>query len=906
MRNTIHIIIITETWLKSDDEAMNYQLPGYTHYYNTRTNERGGGVSIFVHNFLKHNIIEKQCLNGNHYLWVHLQKFSIDIGAVYRSNHDTVKNFLELYSTQLQNRKRALVFGDFNLNLLSSEKCVKDYKLTLKENSYQIINKIDTNHSTRETSSTRTILDHVCTNLKDNNFHLAIIESAMSDHKQIYFEVKKYHPKSLQKIKYEKINYENLWKTIENCKYENENNDFTLFEKRLLSSINKNKVTKIKILNPPRQDWINQEVIKEINSRNISWQQLKLNPENDKLKQEFKTKRNKVTNIIQGTKSRYYHKAFMDCKNNPSKMWKLINSLSANKTIERSAPAKLDSGTATTSDVKEMCDIFNTYFSNIGSSLADAIPKNYSQNTTYTCTSKPNPFKLFKFKPATTDEISKIIDNLNLNTSSGLDGLNTKSIKYLKNLIKEDLTNCINRSLNEGVFPNSLKLAKVSPIYKSGTQSDPNNYRPISVLPVISKVFEKVLYSRIKTYLDTVNFLYEKQYGFQPQSNTLSATIDIVTRIKVNIDNKQIALGIFIDLKKAFDTVSHSLLIQKLRALGIAGTALDILKSYLTNRHQIVKIQNHQSELKAITCGVPQGSILGPLLFLIYINNINELGLKGDITLYADDTSLFYFGNSISSVINDAQNDLDLLNTWFQCNLLTINISKTNYIIFAAKNKKIPEFQPLKINNVAIQKVEKEKYLGLILDKNLNWKPHIDKVKSKLTSLSGALRSFAKNIPTQVRYTIYNSLIKPHIDYLIEVWGTAVKTNLEALQIAQNKLIKVLFQYHYLTPTKTLYSETKLLNINQTYVYYNCLLVRKILKNDIRTQLNFTRKHHVQRMKLRNANDLILRPSRTNYGRKSILYEGAQLFNKLPIVIKETKSMSHFKSLLKNHVLKNF
>lgn len=344
-------------------------------------------------------------------------------------------------------------------------------------------------------------------------------------------------------------------------------------------------------------------------------------------------------------------------------------------------------------------------------------------------------------------------------------------------------------------------------------------------------------------------------------------------------------------------------MLEKLRHIGITGKALEIFKSYLQNRKQIVKIDNHQSSPKSITYGVPQGSVLGPLLFLIYINNICQLGLKGDISLYADDTSIFYFGHSVEAMIPHVQSDLNLLNTWFQTNLLTINVAKTNFVILSAKNKRITTNIEIKINNQLIQRKTKEKYLGLTIDNYLCWKPHIEKIRSKLISLSGPLHNISRCLPQKVRYIIYNSLVKPHIDYLIEVWGTAAKSNLDPLQRAQNRVIKALFNYKFLTPTDKIYHDTKIMNISQTYIYYTCILVRKILNKDIHTSLSFTKKQQTQRIKLRNSNYLVTRPPRTNYGKKNIEFEGVNLYNKLPTTIKNAKTMYRFKKLLKSHIL---
>jgi hypothetical protein len=511
--------------------------------------------------------------------------------------------------------------------------------------------------------------------------------------------------------------------------------------------------------------------------------------------------------------------------------------------------------------------------------------------------------KLTEFTPASAEEVVNIINKLDVNTSSGLDGITLKSLKCVKNLIAEHLTNCFNKCLVSGYFPESLKLAKVTPIHKSSSKADPSNYRPISVLPALSKVLETLLHSRLERYLRSMNFLYEKQYGFRPLSNTLTATTDLVTKIKVSIDQREVVLGVFIDLKKAFDTISHQVLLRKLENIvGMEGTALKMFQSYLVNRRQIVKLGQYKSNQQLVTCGVPQGSILGPLLFLIYINDIYQIGLKGNISLYADDTCMFYYGRSLREIAIDAQHDLDLLNDWFQLNLLTINTTKSNYIIFAAKNKQLPNIESLKVANQPLKRVDQEKYLGLVLDKKLTWRPHIDKIKNKMASLTGSLRGIARCLPKRVRFTIYNTLVKPHIDYLIEIWGAAAATNLNLIQRAQNKLIKVLFKYDSRTPTIKIYQETNILNIRQSYAYQTCLLIHKIQQNNLHTQISFTKKGETQRMQLRNADNLAPRAPRTNYGKKCILYEGAILYNKLPRVIRNAKSTSTFKKLLKKHL----
>lgn len=281
--------------------------------------------------------------------------------------------------------------------------------------------------------------------------------------------------------------------------------------------------------------------------------------------------------------------------------------------------------------------------------------------------------------------------------------------------------------------------------------------------------------------------------------------------------------------------------------------------------------------------------------------------MHGHISLYADDTSLFYFGSSINDLIPQAQSDLNKLFTWFQHNLLSVNTAKTCYTIFRARNKIITSHDQLKINNVAILEKKNETYLGLHMDSYLTWNAHIEYIKSKLSSLTGSLRNIVRCIPRQVRYTIYNCLVKPHLMYLIEIWGSATKTKLGELQTIQNKIIKLLFRYPYLTPTTQIYKETKLLNIKQLYIYSTCILVRKILKNQIHTNLAFAKQREITKRNTRRASFLVLPKPRTkNYGKKIFTYEGAQYYNKIPSNIKNVNSFNAFKTKLSAYVADNY
>ncbi|CAH2095551.1 unnamed protein product [Euphydryas editha] len=340
---------------------------------------RGGGVSMFVNNNLKHDVTEEKCLNYNHYLWIHVENYKLDVGVVYRKpDQGDVNSFLETLSQQLNNRKRALIFGDFNINLLTKNRATVIYKEVIQESGYEILNKIDEKYCTRETATTKSIIDHVCSNIKQNKFHVAIIETPMSDHKQIYIEMKRYHQEPLQKVSYQAVDYNLLYNTISQYQSSNFEHTYSILEEKLVNCIKYSKITKYKILNPPRKNWINNTIISHINNRNKLWNAHKRNPDDTNKKDLFINKRNEVTDYIQKTKSKYYFKAFIDCKNQPTKMWELINSLSQNKLKGNNTPKKIQMQNGqTTDDENEICECFNNFFVSVGPILASQVPQKY-------------------------------------------------------------------------------------------------------------------------------------------------------------------------------------------------------------------------------------------------------------------------------------------------------------------------------------------------------------------------------------------------------------------------------------------------------------------------------------------------------------------------------------------------
>ena len=356
---------------------------------------------------------------------------------------------------------------------------------------------------------------------------------------------------------------------------------------------------------------------------------------------------------------------------------------------------------------------------------------------------------------------------LNASTASGLDEVSPKVVKAIANYIVKPLTHIFNLSFLSGIIPNALKIARVTPVYKANSKENFANYRPISVLPCFSKILEKLMYKRAITFLNKNNILSNNQYGFRAGHSTQQVVIELVDRISQAIERNEYTVGLFLDLSKAFDTVNHHILLGKLEHYGFRGVALEWFKNYLTNRKQMVNYKSVNSDTLVVSCGVPQGSVLGPLLFLIYVNGISQTSSLLSFLLFADDTNLFFSHKDIKILGKTVNQELCKVANWLACNKFSLNVKKTHFMIFKAKNKKMNLELNIKIGNEIIERVHNTNFLDLIIDDDLSWKHHIIKVTSKISKLCGIMVRARHNLPIRTLRTVYNALVYPYLHELL-------------------------------------------------------------------------------------------------------------------------------------------
>ena len=483
---------------------------------------------------------------------------------------------------------------------------------------------------------------------------------------------------------------------------------------------------------------------------------------------------------IKIAKINHYGKEFEQCKDNIKKTWKKINELLNKCKNKKEFPDYFLINNEKVRDKNKIANGFNNFFANIGPSLSSEITTD-STNTIRTYM-KERIACSFKFNTISTEDVAKICMKLKTKTSTGYDNISTSFLKKILSIIIYPLTLAINQSLCTGVFPNHLKIAKVIPLFKKDDSHILDNYRPISLLPCMSKIFEKVAFIQLYDYFNSNNLFYKSQYGFRSLYSTELASAEMVDRIHKHLDKGKIPISVFLDLSKAFDTLDHEILLTKSKYYGIKDNALKWFQSYLSNRTQYVEFDGCKSTYLPVTTGVPQGSVLGPLLFIIYMNDIYFASDKFNAILFADDTNLLStlcsFDISIQQNINlrtlsmNINDELQKIHTWLAINKLSLNVKKTKFMLFHHRRRNIENMIPeLQINGYKLERVREFNFLGLLIDENLTWDSHIQKVSSKVSRILGVMYRLKSYIPGHILLILYNTMIMPHLQYSILNWG---------------------------------------------------------------------------------------------------------------------------------------
>ena len=606
----------------------------------------------------------------------------------------------------------------------------------------------------------------------------------------------------------------------------------------------------------------------------------------------YKQMRNKVNKVNIDLKRDYFTNKITFHEGDIKNTWKTIN-LVLNTKSKTTQIATLDVDGKKISNHEAIAEHMNTYFCNIGQDLSKKIPA--TPNPLLEGKYSVNPEgTTFHFQPVNSNQVACVLGKFKTSMGFGTDCIANHFLKIGLPVISDSLCDIFNLSIATGVFPDSWKVARVAPIFKSGQTDDQSNYRPISVLPVLSRIFEKLIFNQLYKYLDTNKHLFPKQSGFRRLYSVVTSLLSCTNDWYKNMDTGKYTALVFIDLKKAFDTVDHDILLKKMQKYGVSGNGLTWFKSYLQDRRQLCKVNGVSSRIEEIHCGVPQGSCLGPLLFIVYINDL-PFCLEGcQVTMYADDTSISFAAKSVNDLNMTLNRELDSLRKWLQGNKLSLNVLKTQAMVIGSRpnlkkiSTKLVEPPSFSIGGSDVELVGNVKYLGVQIDRHLAWDEHVHFLRSKVSRAIGFLKYAKKLLPQDTLCKMYRGIVEPHLRYCCSVWGACEGTRLQVLQKLQNRAARIVTNSSYDSSASAL---IKTLNwptvADMIKVETACMVYKSIndLAQDYLSEM-FTKNSEYSRKNLRNtATDLQVPLMKTCNGQRAFSYRGAGVWNHLDLEV---------------------
>ena len=925
----IDVILLCETFL-NDFNKLNCQIDGYQLIEEHRITKSKGGVAAYINNKLRFKerndlTIFKEGQFESCFVEIYCKERNVLVGEVYRVPSSNEKDFIVDYEALLakfKKEKKDIIIGtDQNLDYLKinqHKNTATFLEVNLSSNLLPTVTK-----PTRITHSTATLIDniYISSNISDNSTS-CILLSDLSDHLPclalignvkpenkgpLIFNTRKINEQSIQKMN-EKLS-QNNWNIVNqlNC---NEGYDYILNSiSTVLDEVSPSKVITIPYNKIIREPWMSQGLRNSAKQKEKLYKKcLGLDKDNPK-HQAYRVFRNRYNSLKRSAKYKYYYNKILEFKKNSKKLWNFLKIMIGKKHDKSSQVDSILINGKMTFNPNLISNGFCNYFSNISINMAKIIP---SSNKSYRDYLGNDTGDTLFFTPTNENEVQRCINSLPNKTSAGFDGISNIVLKGIAEPIKAPLSIIFNKSLVEGYFPDKMKIAEIIPAFKSKDKHLLSNYRPISLLPVISKVLERIVYKRLYSFLTQKQLLYESQYGFRNNHNTVQAVTELLGNILTGFEENNITVALFLDLSKAFDTLEHATLTAKLEHYGVRGTPLRWFTSYLHNRKHYVRYNNVKSEYnkEPMKYGVPQGSVLGPLLYLIFCNDLYKCIEKCKVIMFADDTTLYKTHRSLNYLIQCINHDFKILADWFYANKLSLNVAKTNYIVFRPKSMTL-NLEDLKLNfgNETINRVDYTKFLGIFVDSHLNWNRHVEHVCSQLSKSLYILQVSKNQMPSWALRTLYYAYFHSHINYGLTLWGpmcTMSKSN--RIVKSQKKAIRCIDSAQYNAPTNPLFKKYHMIKfpdiIDLELAKLGFLISKNMLPNPVQKLFRTGADFH--NYNTRNRNNPVVSRHKSHVFNRSFMCRAPAVWTNLSYDLKNLNSLGYFSKKFKKLKVKSY
>lgn len=901
------VIVLSECFKIAS--AGQYGVPGYDTFHNGGNYNKNDGVVILVRSTvsaeISHSKLPVSGATVSRIVFI-IDGVSIGVTAAYKPPPIPVQDFVDdihsFLDTNVSNDIEVFT-GDVNIDILkTADNNVCEYLFTMAQLGFVPY----INSPTRFQS--RSCLDHIFVLQRLHTikfgFSSYVIDTHITDHAPVMINITSNSPlpdnfsqnsgiikkKKLDLDKFRKLlNLEN-WSCVTSISDPDlATNVFISTYKELMLkaeveyTVKINKHRKIK-------KWITNGLIKSIKYRDKLKRRL-IKSYSPELEAEYKVYRNYLNKLVNKQKNNYYRSEVNKNRKDLKKVYGIIRDATNEcKSIKSILKLTRDDNKQFESEL-EMANYCNDFFVNIGVHMNERVPLpgNHLDMHVY------NSSSMF-LKPLTETEIIGHISSLRSDSAPGHDKITVNIIKQTHMEILKPLLHIINLSFEVGRVPTHFKTSVIIPVHKSGAKTNISNYRPISLISNFAKIFEKSLKNRIVDHFKTNNIISSNQFGFTEGLSTGDAMYKLVSEITSNMNLGRKCIGVFLDLAKAFDTVPHDRVLEVLSSCGVRGVVLQLMESYLIDRYQCLRLNDCLSELQKVKIGIPQGTVVGPILFIMYINSLLKMDVGGLSLSYADDTALVFSGKDWEEAKRIAEAGLCGVKNWLETYKLTLNIGKTNYVAFSLTNANRPIFTSIRIGDDKIGQVHEVKYLGIVIDEFLKWSPHIDFISNKVRRLIHKFYLLREFLSRGVLVLIYKALIESIIRYGIVAWGGLYSSALHKLEILQKYFLKIIFRRSRIYPTELLYTiDTP--NIRVIYMTTLC----SYLHNHGRMYVD-----HSHKTRSNTNRHLKIPLNHNNLNLRFADYIAPKVYNLLPISVRNLRVLKKFNIESKKYIFENY